>query len=77
MIFGISFIDVGTGRIIDDNIEKWDGHFKQKWGLGGIPTWTVKKNGKYGILDSHGNVARDNSFYLRELVLKKVLKLIL
>ncbi len=47
---GILFFDISTGKIIDDNIEKWDGHFKQKWGLGGVPTWTVMKNGKYNFL---------------------------
>ena len=33
----------------------------------------IEKLGLY--IDSHGNVTRDNSFYLRELVLKKLLEL--
>lgn len=33
----------------------------------------IEKLGLY--IDSHGNVARDNTFYLRELVLRKILEL--
>lgn len=58
----------GDGEYIGD---KGSGYWIAKEALTRVGQ--IEKLGLY--IDSHGNVTRDNSFYLRELILKKLLEL--